>query len=154
MQDRINDVSAKITSGEEVSVLRSLRSKLNANIQSHEQACEKLNLLKDLPHEEQSIVEKEIEVSTELSLDAYEALQTLNEYMEDGNHGVDTKQFDQQREILEIEKLRLENDYKRAELENLKEVAVANEAKKGGTNETDNWQKIKLPEIPLPKFIN
>ena len=132
----------------DVMFLKNLRSKLTANINSHDVSFEKLCYLQNVDVGEKEAVENDIETSTELVLDANEALHSLNEFILTVETVRDTERskFEQQREILEIENLKLENDCRKIELEKLTQV------NKSSITSDVKMQKIKLPEIPLPTF--
>ena len=92
---------------------------------------------------------KELENATELELDANEILQMINDRIElelapTSEQLVDTKSKVEEKITYEIEKLKIESDYKRAKLKKLSE--------EGHHEATSANRKIKLPDLPLPSF--
>ena len=148
LRDRIEEVTEGVAKEMDNNTLKNLRAKLNANIVSHHQTFSKFNELTELDDEEQIIVDKEIETSTNLDLDAAEANQLINELIEDGEQKktvIRQRKRDEERELLELEKLKLETECKRVQLEKLKDTEEK-------TADTANNQKIKLPTLTLPTF--
>ena len=150
LKNRIKETTEIIlkNGGQDVTSLKHLRSKLTANINTHQVCFEKLCNLQNVDVGEKEAVENEVETSTELVLDANETLHSLEEFIliAETVRDADSIKLEQQKHNLELEKLKLENDYKRMQLDKLKiekETSIVVDIKK---------QKIKLPEIPLPTF--
>ena len=104
LKNRVKETTEIVLKNEsqDLVMLKNLRSKLTANINSHDVCYEKLYNLQDIDAGEKEVIENEIETSTELVLDANEALHSLEEYIltVDSVRDVDSNKFEQQKEIL------------------------------------------------------
>ena len=142
LHDRINEAQI-ILEDDDNGRMKDVRIKLAANIESLEKTTDKLNELKDIAEEEQIIINNEFEKSAQLNVEANEIYYTLNQRIDEvdvkGRKAIRIKE-DEKLER-ELEKIKLETEYRRSKLEKLRED------KRGETT-----RKIKLLILSLPSF--
>ena len=132
--------------GEDYTRFHSIRSKLVANIGSHEILIRRLGEVVNVLEDEQTIIDNELEKGATLNMDAKETLQSLDDVITQlAKQNITTKVTES--EILnnekikrEIKNLKLETEYKQVQLETLKNLA---DSKK---------YCVHLPKIALPEF--
>ena len=152
LTDRIKEANTIIDEKENVNLL-GVKTKLIANNHSHEILIEKLSKVEPVTDDERTIIDNEIEKCMELSMDAKEMLQTLSECIKDEDDDeVKNKQVAKamQNEKLarEIEKLKVETEYKQLEVIKLKEIKAPN----SNPDVKNKARTAKLPRLELPKF--
>ena len=148
LRDRIDEAAILLQDGEH-SKLKYVRSKLLANICSHGELLGKFEELADLDDEEQTAVNQLLDEDTKVRMDAKEMLQLLDDVMNE----TDVKRLEASSSIAptvdklmqeklerEVENLKVESEYRRAQIEALKNSV---NGKKG---------MVKLPRIDLPEF--
>ena len=126
--------------------MTNVRSKLAANINSHAKLINELGKLDftNLSGEESGIINTELENGAELQMDAEEVLTMLNEVTRKGlQSDGDTKVKAGEEEKLEreIEKIKIETEYARSQLEKIRLDGPGNSTK-----------KVRLPKLSLPYF--
>ena len=151
LTDRIEEASLLVRSPDGQD-LKSVRSRLLANIASHDVLIEKLDEVTDIDDGEKAIIEKDLENGSSLSLDGKEMIQLLddvinsvekqkNERDAKGTRGK-SDELMQEKLAMEIENLKLDNEYKLAQIEALNKKE----------NSEVNKSTVKLPRIDLPEF--
>ena len=143
--DRISEATKELDDSD-VRRLKDIRTKLAANIASHEKIYVKLSELTDVTEEDQIIIDKELEASTELNIDANEIYELLTGRIDESLISQDASRMDAKTQKdkkieYEIEKLKVETEYARSKMEKLN-----NGSSDGAT------PKIKLPVLALPSF--
>ena len=127
--------------------LKTFRTKFNANIDSHEKLTVLLSEVVDANEEDKSATNNELEKCASLNMDANEVIATVDERIQilevgDVKYTVRrTATLQDEKVEHEIEKLKLETEYQRSKIEQMK--ANGGETRK---------QKIKLPPVNLPSF--
>ena len=153
LSDRLEE-SMLVMANEDITKMKETRTKLKANIVSHELLINSLGGVSIATEEEHTIIEKEMGKSMDLNLDANEVLHRMNEHIEEIERGerkdiFDTEMKEKQREKLvrEIEKLKLETEHTRKQLEE-PSADVANPPPVS----VNFFRKVKLPQLLLPTF--
>ena len=154
LSDRINEVNSVVDEENfvELKTLKLLRTKLLANMQSHEKMYIKLDALSTTDEDEQGIIDDEHEKSLQLEMNANESLEIINSHIlemeADGSKMSSSKTKEDEKLEREIEILKIEAQIKQKQLENI----TSGEDGKPDTPEKTVSQKINLPAIKLPNF--
>ena len=147
LEDRIIEASTLIAD-DDFARLKGIRTKLASNMAYHSKLTAALTELVDVDEAEQVIIDKELEKCTVLEMTANEVYDAVNELVEEAVESRDGSAFKfqvHQHEKLqyEIDKLKVETEYKRVQLEKLKHDV---------DGDTKLHQRIKLPKLCLPTF--
>ena len=141
LHDRIAEATLAVQDGDQ-SKIKSVRSRLLANNASHDGLIKKLEDVTNNDADEQIIIDNELESGATLSMDAVETLQLLDDCIDntDDKAAVLKSTLSDEKMQMELENLKLESDYKRAQIKAVKSGT-------GGRKDT-----IKLPKISWPSF--
>ena len=140
VNDYINEINITLEKDEKHRFFE-LRTKLVAAIKYHEAILEKLSNYDAANEDEEETLQKELTHCTNLSMDANEAREILDEKIDEVDKRA-AMSFVKQQEKLdrEIEKLKVETEFTRQKMEHF------------NNDEKKNGQQVRLPKIELPHF--
>ena len=150
LSTRIAETNHALESND-ISLLKSLRPKLNGNVVYLNGLIEKLQDVKTTDNEEQKIIDTELEGCAELQMDACECVDAVSELLDnptddDNKMAAMVKLKETEKLERELENLKLDGDVKRAQLKSLTEGATV-----GDASAVVN-KRVKLPRLELPEF--
>ena len=144
LKDRLKEVTDLIQNGDVVK-LKQVRSRFMANMEYHSKlSCDLANLLGTTgAPDEEVIIEKEVNDCTELTMDANEIYADLIEILsgiQADRHDDNVKRKESEKLDREIEKLKVETEYARAQLDKIH------------LKDEENKIRVKLPTLTLQSF--
>ena len=143
LNDRIAEAKDAVAAGD-MDKMKIARTKLISNLEYHTKLVGGLSNIVSVSDEEEETINDEMTACTMTEMDVQEMCAVLNEKINDNAEDSDNSlaQYRSQLMVQEIEKLKVETEYKRMQIDKLK---TPDEIKSRG-------QSTRLPELTLPLF--